>query len=198
MTGAGEGKILFIISELGIRFSYLIFVVIVAAPYLRSSKLTCMKSFAILFVLSISLICCNSKTEEKDKKEVAVSVPLIGTWKLISGTLIEKGDTVVTDYTKDISFIKIINGTHFAFLKHDLNQGKDSAKAAFSAGGGSYTLADSLYTEHLEYCNDREWENHDFSFTITIQNDTLVQSGREKVEDSGIDRLNIEKYSRVK
>lgn len=160
---------------------------------------TAMKSFAILFVLSLTVICCNSKTEEKkDQKEAVSSLPLTGTWKLISGTLIEKGDTIVTDYTKDISFIKIINGTHFAFLRHDLNHGKDSAKAAFSAGGGSYTLTDSLYTEHLEYCNDREWEGHDFSFTVTIQNDTLVQSGREKVEASGIDRLNIEKYSRVK
>lgn len=59
---------------------------------------------------------------------------MVGTWKLMTGTLIENGDTTVTDYTKNKSFIKIINGTHFAFLEHDLSKGKDSA-ADFVAGG---------------------------------------------------------------
>lgn len=125
------------------------------------------------------------------------SFPLIGTWQLISGTLIERNDTIVTDYTKNKKFIKIINDAHFAFISHDLNKGKDSA-AFFSAGGGNYTLTDSLYTEHLEFCSDRAWENNDFHFTISISNDTLVQRGMEKVESAGIDRLNIEKYVRVK
>ena len=133
----------------------------------------------------------------EDKVSKTSSIPLTGTWKLITGTLIEKGDTVTTDYTKNVSFIKIINDTHFAFLHHDLSKGKDSA-AVFSAGGGSYMLSDSLYTEHLEYCSAREWEGHDFPFTMTIMNDTLIQSGIEKIESAGVNRLNIEKYIRVK
>ena len=112
-------------------------------------------------------------------------------------TTIEKTDTTVTRYTKTVSFIKIINDTHFAFLKHDLTGGKDAA-ASFGAGGGKYTLTDNHYTEHLEYCSDRQWENNDFSFTVTISNDTLVQSGIEKVEAAGVNRINIEKYVRVK
>ena len=104
----------------------------------------------------------------------------------------------MTDYTKDRSFIKIINESHFSFIHHDLNKGKDSATAVFSAGAGTYSLKDSLYTERLEYCNAREWEGHDFSFTITIKNDTLVQSGIEKIESEGIDRINTEKYVRLK
>jgi hypothetical protein len=83
-------------------------------------------------------------------------------------------------------------------LNHDLNKGKDTATAAFVAGGGHYTLKDSLYTEHLEYCNDRQWEGNDFAFTITIKNDTLVQRGIEKVESAGVNRLNIERYVRIK
>ncbi len=75
-------------------------------------------------------------------------IPIVGTWQLITGTVIEKGDTIVTDYTKNISFLKIINDTHFAFLQHDLNKGKDSA-AVFVSGGGAYSLTDSLYTAHL-------------------------------------------------
>jgi hypothetical protein len=124
--------------------------------------------------------------------------PLIGTWKLLSGTVIEKNDTTVTDYTQNKQFIKVINESHFSFLGHDLSKGKDSANAFFSAGGGKYTLKDSTYTEHLEYCSDRSWENNDFSFTISFHNDTLVQQGVEKIAATGVNRLNIEKYVRVK
>lgn len=144
-------------------------------------------------LISIALISC----EDRAKQSTQIVTPLIGTWQLISGTLIEKGDTAVTDYTKNLSFIKIINDTHFAFLEHDLAKGKDSP-AVFVSGGGSYSLADSIYTEHLEYCSDRQWEGNDFKFTITIKNDTLIQSGIEKIEDAGINRVNIEKYVRIK
>jgi hypothetical protein len=124
-------------------------------------------------------------------------LPLAGTWQLITGTLIEKNDTVVTNYKKNKKFIKIINNTHFAFLSHDLSKGKDSA-SFFSAGGGTYSLEGDSYTEHLEFCSDREWEHNDFRFTITINEDTLIQKGMEKVEATGVNRLNIEKYIRVK
>jgi len=120
-----------------------------------------------------------------------------GTWQLLRGTLIEKGDTIVTDYTKDVSFIKIINDTHFAFLQHDLKKGQDST-AVYVSGGGRYSLNDSLYTEHLEYCSARNWEGNDFKFTISIRGDTLIQTGVEKVENAGVNRVNIEKYIRLK
>lgn len=145
-------------------------------------------------IISTILASCGAKTGKEPLKQA--SLPIVGTWQLISGTLIEKGDTTVTDYTKDQSFIKIINDTHFAFLKHNL-KGKDSA-AGYDSGGGRYSLQDSSYTEHLEYCSEREWEGNDFNFTITIKNDTLVQSGIEKVENAGVNRLNIEKYRRLK
>ena len=103
----------------------------------------------------------------------------------------------MTEYTQTKSFIKVINATHFAFLLHDLAKGK-GAEPVFSAGGGRYSLVDSSYTEQLQYCSDRAWEGTDFHFTISIQNDTLVQRGVEKVEKAGIDRINIEKYVRVK
>src|SRR5258706_1436536 len=139
----------------------------------------------------VIIMSCGIQNEQSKK-----TMPLVGTWKLLSGTLIEKGDTTVTWYTKDLSFIKIINETHFAFLEHDLNKGKDSA-AVFVSGGGRYSLADSDYTEHLEYCSDTQWEGNDFKFTISIKNDTLIQTGIEKAESAGINRLNIEKYVRV-
>jgi hypothetical protein len=129
--------------------------------------------------------------------EVKNELPLEGTWKLVTGTLVEKGDTTVTDYTKDQSMIKIINASHFAFLNHDLNKGKDST-AVFGAGGGVYTLDGDQYTEYLEYCSYREWEGSTFQFTVTIQNDTLTQRGVEKIENLGVERSNLEMYVRMK
>lgn len=148
-----------------------------------------------LLIASIIISCAEKKTETKIKKSAVL--PIIGTWKLVTGTIIDKGDTMVTYYTKNVSFIKIINDTHFAFLQHDLNKGKDYS-VIFSSGGGTYSLKDSLYSEHLEYCNDREWEGHEFNFVIEIKDDTLVQRGIEIVESAKVNRVNIEKYVRVK
>lgn len=144
---------------------------------------------ARLLLLAVLLSSCTAKPDSTQP------LPLVGTWQLISGTLIEKGDTTVTDYTRQTSFIKVINDTHFAFLQHDLTRGKDSA--VYSSGGGRYELAGNTYTEHLAYCSDRQWEGNDFVFTVAITNDTLVQQGVERVASAGIDRINIEKYKRV-
>lgn len=146
-----------------------------------------------LLLFCAFLVSCSNETSTDN----SIQKKIIGTWKLISGTLIEKGDTTITDYTKNTSFIKILNDSHFAFLQHDLKKGKDSA-AVFVAGGGRYSLKDSSYTEHLEYCSAREWEGNDFPFTLTITNDTLVIRGIEKVENDGVNRINIEKYTRLK
>jgi hypothetical protein len=152
------------------------------------------KQLAIIAVVVLATS-CNSSVENSQSK--ANKIPLEGTWKLLTGTLIEKGDTTVSDYTHGKEFIKIINGNHFAFLSHDLSKGKN-ADSLFSAGGGPYTLKDSLYTEHLAYCNDRQWEGNDFSFIVSISNDTLTQKGVEKVDSLGVNRMNIERYLRVK
>ena len=153
-----------------------------------------MKKYFILWTVLFVIATSCKEEENKKQPEIAKEIPIKGTWKLFEATVIEKGDTTVTDYTKGRSFIKIINDSHFAFLNHTLR--KDTTD--FSAGGGSYSLKGNDYTEHLEYCNAKEWEGHDFSFTVTVTGDTLVQSGIEKIESSGINRINTEKYIRVK
>ncbi len=45
-----------------------------------------------------------------------------GVCELLTGTLIEKTDTIVIDYLKRKSFFKIIYDGHFTFLGHDLNK----------------------------------------------------------------------------
>lgn len=146
-----------------------------------------------IFIILLLSACATGTRKGTDK----FSLPLQGTWKLVTATVIEDTDTTVTDYTTSLSFIKIINDSHFAFLGHDLTQGKDSA-AFFVAGGGRYSLADSIYTEYLEYCTDRPWEGNEFSFVVSIKGDTLIQRGMEQVEEAGVNYLNIEQYVRVK
>ena len=142
-------------------------------------------TYVAIFSAAALILSCNVKTE----------LHLNGTWQLVSATTITKGDTTFIDYTKDESMIKIINDTHFAFLKHSLKQ--DSV-SSFDAGGGSYTLSGDKYTEHLDYYKDKNWEGKTFDFTVRISNDTLIQQGLEKVEAAGVDRVIIEKYVKVK
>lgn len=144
------------------------------------TKLMLMLSFSVM-------LACKNKEE---------NLPIIGTWQLVSAETIEK-DTSFSTFNSKVKMIKIINPTHFAFMSHVVNPAKDSTNS-FSAGGGEYTLVDSVYTENLEYFIDKNWENNKFTFTVKIQNDTLIQKGVEKVEKLGVDRIIIEKYVKVK
>ena len=147
------------------------------------------------YFLLFSCILISSCNAGSIKEVPNLSNPITGTWKLLKTITIENGDTIMTDYNKNISFIKIINQTHFAFLQHDLNKGKDTS-AMFVAGGGRYQLKGNTYKEQLEYCSARDWEGHDFTFNIEFKKDTLIQSGEEKVEAAGVNRITIEKYVR--
>lgn len=144
-------------------------------------------------MLTTFLVAC-SPSPEAVRPET--TLPLIGTWKLISGTTIRGSDTTVVDYTQGQSFIKIINESHFSFFRHDLNKGQDSS-AVFSAGAGTYTLDGNTYREHLEYFSLREWEGHEFEFEVTIKQDTLIQTGVEKIVELGVDQIITEKYVRI-
>lgn len=146
-----------------------------------------MKFFFWIIIVLCVLSACEKKT----------SSSLEGTWQLISATSTEKDSTFST-FNSKVKMIKIINASHFAFLSHDITGAKDSTRAAYTAGAGTYTLKDSIYTENLEYFIDPQWENHKFEFVVKIQNDTLVQKGVEKLEKLGIDRTIVEKYVRVK
>ncbi|MFN8349302.1 MAG: hypothetical protein U0X91_30150 [Spirosomataceae bacterium] len=149
-----------------------------------------MKLSLVLVAFIVLLTACGTSEEPTQS-------PLVGTWELISATSTENDSTYST-FNPKVRMIKIINPTHFSFLSHDLTHGKDTATAAYSAGGGTYTLKDSLYTEHLEYFSNREWEDHKFDFTVKITKDTLVQKGVEKLEKLGIDRVIVETYKKVK
>jgi hypothetical protein len=152
--------------------------------------------FPTIIVLCLLVFQSCEPGQNSDRDAVAAN-PMIGTWELVTGTTIQGKDTTTTDYTKGKKFLKIINGTHFSFVEHDLNNGRDS-NAVYVSGAGTYTLSDSLYTEHLQFCSDRAWEGHDFVFTVQFQNGMLIQTGIEKIDSLKVNRLNIEKYMRVR
>ena len=145
-----------------------------------------------LAITAIFYFSCNNNKKADDQ-----SLDIKGTWQLITGTTITKGVSVVTDYTKNQQFLKIRYDTHFAFFTHKLNTPKDSTNH-FDAGGGAYTLVGNKYTEHLDFYSDKNWEGKSFDFTIAFKNDTLIQTGQEKVEKENINRTIIEKYIKVK
>jgi hypothetical protein len=141
-----------------------------------------------LFPMIFLFIACENSSTKKDDN----SNTLFGTWELISAESIY-GDSSHVDNLEGKKMIKIFNETHFAFLNHDINKGKDSIQT-FVSGGGRYALEGDIYTEFLEYCNYREWEGNAFEFKIEIKEDTLIQSGSERIEELGIDRKIIETY----
>ncbi|WP_316814557.1 hypothetical protein [Pedobacter nyackensis] len=154
------------------------------------------KMFSLFFSACILLACTNQDVKQIETKKTS-NVPLQGTWQLLSSTILENGQETFSDYTKDQRMIKIINDTHFSFLKHDLKLNKEG-KNNFDAGGGRYELVDDNYTEHLDFYNDKNWEGKSFNFKVKIENDTLIQTGVEKVESAGVDRTITEKYIKVK
>lgn len=151
-----------------------------------------MKTTISSLLIIMLFTACNLKQENSKENKIGIE----GTWRLVSALTTQK-DSSFSTFNPKTKMIKIINDTHFSFFNHDLNNGKDST-AVYFAGGGKYTLKDSLYTENLEYFSVREWENNKFDFVVKIQNDTLTQKGIEKIEKLGVDRIIIEKYVREK
>lgn len=141
---------------------------------------------------AIVLISCLSCEQKNTAEENSLS-PIVGTWKLVSSKVITGKDTILTFPIHNQEMIKIFNEDTFAFFKHDTNGGKGDS-AVFDAGSGTYKLNGQDYSEHLEYCNYRGWENRDFSFKLRLRNDTLIQTGFEKIDSLNINQEIVEVY----
>ena len=97
-----------------------------------------------IFFLAILLASCSPNEASSSEK----TLPIIGTWELVAAQKTQKGETKQDDLSGK-RMIKVINGSHFAFLNHDLVQEGDSLDF-FVSGGGTYTLTGNQYQEHLE------------------------------------------------
>lgn len=156
-----------------------------------------MKLKFLLIPLALLAGCKSPETSKTDIKEVAVS-PIQGTWQLVSAVSITKGDTVATYPVKGVNeeMIKMLNGDHFAFLRHNV---KGSAgKRAYDSGGGTYTLSGDDYQETLQFYSNSGWEGQSFKFKVSFKGDTLVQKGIEKIDSLKIDHEIVETYVRIK
>ena len=69
----------------------------------NKNKMKTKIAFAILITFFVS--CMENKGGDVAKQS---PISVVGTWKLITGMVIEKNDTVTTDYTKNISFVKLL------------------------------------------------------------------------------------------
>ncbi|MBY0245370.1 MAG: hypothetical protein K2Q03_07965 [Sphingobacteriaceae bacterium] len=145
-----------------------------------------LKKLAYLLPL-VSLIACN------EKPRTAVE----GTWKLLSATTIKNKNEVSVEKFEGQEMIKIINNSHFSFIRHDLENGKGK-NPVFSAGAGTYKIDGKKYSEHLTFCNYREVEGMTVNFDIEINKDTLTMTGLEEKKEIGLSQTIIEKYIRVK
>ncbi|HVW14242.1 MAG TPA: hypothetical protein VHB54_10480 [Mucilaginibacter sp.] len=150
-----------------------------------------MKYSLIIPAALLALASCKQNTPASTES------PLNGSWRLVNSKSIVKKDTTDTSPKKGMETIKLYNDDHFAFFTHNTVK---MDTPMYDSGAGTYSLNGENYTEHLKYCSEREWENHDFNFTLSVKGDTMQQRGVEKV-DSGnvhIDHIIIETYARIK
>ena len=122
---------------------------------------TAMKHYLLVFLIGVLFMSCSEQKKSTQSQKEISNQEIEGTWKRLSALNIVKNDTTHVDYTKGVEGIKIIGKDHFAFFQHDTNGGKDST-AQYSSGGGRYVLEGNHYTEYLDYCQARGWENHKF------------------------------------
>lgn len=146
-----------------------------------------------LFLVALMGFCfCSCTQTTASKREIKPENILTGTWKMVYAEIHENDSLKIKDLN-NTSFIKIINDTHFAFFNQENNSTEN-----FYGGAGSYLLKGDKYTETLNFTSIEAIKGHEFSFTIDIKGDSLIQSGTEKVEKSGIYREIVEKYVRIK
>ncbi len=153
-----------------------------------------LKQIYIVAILALLNFSCTNSNQDTESK-----IDIIGTWELLSHETI-KGDSVTRLNMDNQKLIKMFNDTHFSFFRHDLHPNQDSTlvkEKVFVSGGGRYKLDGHAYTEFLEFCNYRSWENNQFDFSLEMKGDTLIQTGREKIVELNIDQEIVEKYIRT-
>jgi hypothetical protein len=110
-----------------------------------------------------------------------------GVWQLVSGS--EDGKP----YPAGAGELKIITKTHFAVFwqipggPKEMKSTADSL-AAFrhaGAGGGTYTVQGTTYTEKLDYFPDPAYVGKNVAFTCRTEGDRFYQSGNFPVFEGG-------------
>jgi len=100
---------------------------------------------------------------------------LEGSWEYVSRRMIYP-DTVITEALYEGPAYKILNSTHFAFGRQTVFDGM--VQEDVFAGGGRYTLVDSVYTEFIEYHSTSGLVGQVVVFHVRVEKDLWYQRGR--------------------
>ena len=149
-------------------------------------KTTIIQIFTLILIVS----CTKDVTSPKSPVNSAKN-SIEGSWKLVYADINENDSIQIKDLSKT-DFIKIINGSHFAFFNQERGTSEN-----FMGGAGTYTLNGSDYAETLDFINAPDYRGHVFPFKVEIKGDSLIQQGHEKIEAAGLDRYILEKYIRI-
>lgn len=157
-----------------------------------------MKNLIKQKLIILSFVALFSSCVTKSDKPVINEQNISGTYLLLESKTIKGTDTITafTDTSKTEMF-KMFNGDHFSFFNHDKEKGK-GRDPLFVSGGGTYTLNGNKYSEYLQYCSMRDWENNTFDFELTQKGDTLIQKGEENLPELGVKQTIIETYIKLK
>lgn len=121
-----------------------------------------MNKILSVFAVALSgLLVAWSQTSGNEPKKAQLE----GAWEMVSGQQLPKG-------TRDI---KIIAGGHFVWVIYDTEKGKP-----MYTGGGTYTLNDTSYTEHVDFMSEEISAgivSKDQRFAVKVDGDTLTQTG---------------------
>lgn len=150
-----------------------------------------MKTIIIQLLIIFTLLSCAKESKPHKTPENVNKNPIEGSWKLVYADIKENDSLQIKDLSKT-DFIKIINGSHFAFFNQDQGTSEN-----FMAGAGTYTFNGSDYAETLDFINAPDYRGHIFPFKVEIKGDSLIQQGHEKIEAAGLDRYILEKYIRI-
>ena len=121
-------------------------------------------------LLSLLLLFCTAGSFAQNKMQ------LVGTWKLISGKMIQ-GDSTFPYDNKTSDAMKIVTLTHFAVFSQNI-----SDSSFEHAGAGTVEMDGKNYTEHLMYTDTKAMIGKAAKFTYRLEgNKWYIKGGIENM-----------------
>lgn len=124
---------------------------------------------SLVFVLVAFAACGHTRTTAPSTAAGA-DHPLTGTWEMVSARYTAGDGTVSAFDASAYRSIKVLNGTHFAFITED----RDGEFVR--AGGGPYRVQSDRYIETVTY-GSFDLPEGSASFTYRVDGDTWHHSG---------------------
>jgi len=107
-----------------------------------------------------------------DEPGVGSSADLMGTWELVRYK--DSDDSIYSEYPPFISYVKHITPTHFIWINYNAE-----GDEVISEGGGTYSIKDGSYIEHVEFRfpPGERMRGVSLPFTYSIENGNWFHRG---------------------